>query len=116
MALVTDMSGECSAGLTLHTDWKPASVARPHLVTMDAEAGPGPSIDRPTMEPRPAVVSAELRTASPHGSDGAAPCAAAAAGLGGGGAGAGGMGVGHRLVPSRTTLTERTTGSSGSST
>ncbi|TNN71364.1 hypothetical protein EYF80_018442 [Liparis tanakae] len=34
MALVTDMSGECRAGLTPHTVWYPTMPARPKVVTI----------------------------------------------------------------------------------
>ena len=38
MALVTDISGECSAGVTPHTVWYPQMEARPNLVNSDENA------------------------------------------------------------------------------
>lgn len=47
MALVTDMSGECRAGVTPHTVWYPTMPARPKVVTIWVKAALGADRPRP---------------------------------------------------------------------
>lgn len=53
MALVTDMSGECRAGVTPHTVWYPTMPARPKVVTIWVKAALGAARPRPNMVARP---------------------------------------------------------------
>jgi len=48
MALVTDMSGECKAGVTPHTVWYPTMPARPKVVTIWVKAALGADRPRPS--------------------------------------------------------------------
>ena len=53
MALVTDMSGECSAGVTPHTVWYPTMPARPNVVTIWVKAALGATMPRARQVDRP---------------------------------------------------------------
>ena len=56
MALVTDIRGECSAGVTPHTTLYPITPAKENVVTMVAKPGLGEMTPRPRREPKPAVM------------------------------------------------------------
>lgn len=45
--MVTDMSGECRAGVTPHTVWYPTMPARPNVVTIWVKAAFGAATPRP---------------------------------------------------------------------
>ena len=83
MALVTDMSGECSAGVTPHTVWKPQMDASPNLVTIDEKAGPGEAAARPMTPSTPPVVVSALRRVGAYRSGGPAGSIFAGSFLGG---------------------------------
>lgn len=53
MALVTDMSGECRAGVTPHTVWYPTMPARPKVVTIWVKAALGADRPRPNRVAKP---------------------------------------------------------------
>lgn len=53
MALVTDMSGECRAGVTPHTVWYPTMPARPKVVTIWVKAALGAHRPRPSSVAEP---------------------------------------------------------------
>jgi len=90
MALVTDMSGECSAGRTPLTAWKPASPASEKVVSMALSLGSDESPARRSSEERSAKATASLAYFLQAG--GGTTTAAAALGGGGGGASYGGAG------------------------
>ena len=56
MALVTLMSGECSAGVTPHTVWYPQMDARPNLATMLLNVLPGEAAPSASSPASPAAV------------------------------------------------------------
>lgn len=60
MALVTDMSGECRAGVTPQTVWYPTMPARPKVVTIWVKAALGADKPRPIRVPIP-VTKREYR-------------------------------------------------------
>lgn len=51
--MVTDMSGECRAGVTPHTVWYPTMPARPKVVTIWLKAALGAARPRPNRVARP---------------------------------------------------------------
>lgn len=53
MALVTDISGECKAGVTPHTVWYPTIPAKPNVVNIEVNAGFGAAIPRLNIVPIP---------------------------------------------------------------
>ena len=60
MALVTDMSGVCKAGLTDHTLWYPVITAKEKVVTIPKKTGSGHKTPRPIMELNPMAPIAAL--------------------------------------------------------
>ena len=53
MAFVTDMRGECRAGVTPQTVWYPTIPDRPKVVIIEVNAGPGEPTPRATNAPIP---------------------------------------------------------------
>lgn len=53
IALVTDMSGECRAGVTPHTVWYPTIPERPNVVTICVKASLGATVPRPNIPAKP---------------------------------------------------------------
>mmetsp|Transcript_56778 Transcript_56778/g.177823 ORF Transcript_56778/g.177823 Transcript_56778/m.177823 type:complete len:284 (-) Transcript_56778:250-1101(-) len=89
MALVTDISGECSAAVTPATTWEPTRQARLSVVASAVTLPPRrPAVRRPAI---PAAYARERRNearkATLFGSTGASSGSAGAAGSGGGGGG-----------------------------
>lgn len=56
MALVTDIRGECKAGVTPHTVWYPTIPAKPKVVTIWVKAAFGEMRPRPKQVDRPKEV------------------------------------------------------------
>mmetsp|Transcript_8951 Transcript_8951/g.22147 ORF Transcript_8951/g.22147 Transcript_8951/m.22147 type:complete len:211 (+) Transcript_8951:1955-2587(+) len=114
-ALVTDMSGECSAGVTPHTVWYPQMEASPNLVSMEENAGLGAAAPTASRPPRAPAVTYALRRVAGSRSMGASVFSPTGS-LGLAAGTAGGGGGGHMSWPASSTSAPRMTGSLAKST
>lgn len=53
IAFVTDMRGECKAGVTPHTVWYPTSPDKPNVVNIVVNAWFGDKTPKPSIDPIP---------------------------------------------------------------
>jgi len=110
MALVTDMSGECSAGGTPSTAWKPARPASEKVVSIAASFGSG---ERPAARRQPPRTERRVASRAYLRHSGGGASAAASSFCAGGGAGAT-YASGSRVAPACTSSMPCTASSSRS--